>query len=328
MKRKHKLSIYDIGRLERTPVALPQGDAAPVGSLSEYRKQLAREEEEAAAKAEQKRIRAIEQAKLDELNSPAAQRIAKYFRQPLSELQVNGADFAPTDSYGTYEICSSGEANPVDWKKFETYLDSRGIVMYRSGYLRLSAYIESLAYHRNISQDSLSNWTTALDRLVSLNVFEEHELENYQSQSQPEPRKRAVPLDEPSLNDFENLDTHSREGNAKAKILAERLYLKQCSPIVQAWAASLQTNFGLSITEEQLTRVTQWFNAFNKPWTNPKAYDECRRAMVSMYVFPESCLLPEELLARDIENKTTPFDFASRRELANKLKHFGEKIIQ
>src|SRR5580700_6225355 len=114
MSRKNRnrvTTIWDLGRLEKTPVALPTGDAVPVGRLSDYRKQLAREEQEAAVKAEQERIEQAERTRIAELSSPATRAVAFFWSQPIQEIQTNisadvydnGARLVPVDTFGVYE---------------------------------------------------------------------------------------------------------------------------------------------------------------------------------------------------------------------------------
>src|SRR5208337_3065845 len=106
------------------------------------------------------------------------------------------------DIAGDYESGPRDEpAENAAWKEFQENLKSFGCTLSDAGLLRLSHYLVSLNYHRGISLTSVSNFATALERLVSLDVFPEGEITGYrttQTTPEPEPERHAEvnPLDE------------------------------------------------------------------------------------------------------------------------------------
>lgn len=61
------------------------------------------------------------------------------------------------------------------------------------------------------------------------------------------------------------------------------------------WCDSLETNFGLRPTMEDISGPIQdWFTRNNKSWVDYDAYNQCRRYMVSVGRWPETCLTEVE----------------------------------
>lgn len=314
-KRKQKLTIWDLGRIERTPVAQPTGDAIPAGTLSQYRRRLASEEEEARIAAEHKQIVQVDQATIAERNSPLTRAVAFFWSQPLQEIRTNlsddvydnGAKLVPVDAFGEYE---TGPRNAVEehaaFADFNTALTSQGCTLYRGGFLRLQGYLESLAAARGVSLSSVANYKTALARLVSLNCFEgPHELEGYppatKKVKQPEEPRRATMDDLLALGD-------SREDQRKVVDLGEQSWLEEWLPRATEWVTSLQKYFGFSPTPEDLRRVSDWIqrNGLHLKRNDPRTYEAARRWMcASGYWNPAICLTNLERFLVDYENLDT-----------------------
>ncbi|HEY1659980.1 MAG TPA: hypothetical protein VGG14_16625 [Candidatus Sulfotelmatobacter sp.] len=324
MKRKRKLSIYDLGRLENTPVNLPQGEAAPVGRLSDYRKQLAREEQEAAVKAKQARLNREERARIDELSSPATRAVAFFWALALQEIQTNisadvydnGISLVPVDTFGVYETGDAGDA----FDEFNSDLVNRGITLYRGGLVRLQLYLKA----RGVSL-TFNNYQAALDRLASLNCFQQYELAGYlslassqtvveQPREESEPR-RALMDDLLALGD-------SREDERKAVDIGDQHWQTEWLEIAKDWVTSLQKFFGFSPTPEDLRRVNDWIqrNGQHHNRNDKRLYDAARRWMcASGYWNSATCLTATERFLLDFENlDTTRMTFDERRILSNK----------
>ena len=326
--RKRKLSIYDIGRLPSVPVVLPQGDAAPAGTLKQYRERLAEEEKQAAAKDEQEKRNAIETARIAELTSPASQKIAKYWRTDLKEIATNGLDMTPNDLAGDYEIGPRDNVTEVaTWKEFKENLASFGCSLSDSGGERLGAYLCSLAYHRGVSLTAVSNWTVALERLHSLDVFRQGELQGYRPRLQStveQPRRHAVinPLAE-----IETLNLDSREGNRRAKEIATNDFFgREMAHVVDQWESWLFATFNYILTDDARKAAGQWWE--RNPTANPlrgESWTALRLNLVKQGVIPASCKTSEEILNETIEKSSERSDsYETRRSLRQAIRDLAQ----
>jgi hypothetical protein len=332
-KRKQKLTIWDLGRIERTPVAQPTGDAVPAGTLSQYRRRLASEEEEARIAAEHKQIVQAEQATIAERNSPLTRAVAFFWSQPLQDIRTNlsddvydnGAKLVPVDAFGEYE---TGPRNAVEedaaFADFNTALTSQGCTLYRGGFLRLQGYLESLAAARGVSLSSVANYKTALDRLVSLDCFEgPHELEGYppatKKVKQPEEPRRAT------MDDLLNVDESTRAGRREAQRISEELYFIERQPMVRAWFASLAKNFGIEVTHADAERCKSWFERNNKSFLNPHHFNECRLWNARAGYWPDALTSVERVNDEIEKADLTRMGFDERRILSNKKRAAQEE---
>lgn len=333
-KRKQKLTLWDLGRIERTPVAQPTGDAVPAGTLSQYRRRLASEEEEARIAAEHKQIVQAEQATIAERNSPLTRAVAFFWSQPLQEIRTNlsddvydnGAKLVPVDAFGEYE---TGPRNAVEehaaFADFNTALTSQGCTLYRGGFVRLQMYLESLAATRGVSLSSVANYKTALDRLVSLNCFEgPHELEGYppaaKKVEQPEAVRQQV-----TYETLEAVDESTKAGRLQSQRISEELYFLERQPMVRAFFDSLARNFGITVTHADAERCKAWFLRNNKSFLNPNHFNECRRWNARAGYW-KNALTAVERVNDEIEKvglSTMTFD--ERRILSNKKRAAQEE---
>jgi len=141
-------------------------------------------------------------------------------------------------------------------------------------------------------------------------------------------RHATVEFQKPSLDDIERIDTSTREGEARAKAIVNELAEYEVAPLVQEWEASLYQHFRLVLTSEDRKRITAMFRKFNLSWSNKKSYDIIRRTMVSQGFWSDTALTAEEKEAIAWEKRTERSDtFEARRELANRLQQFGQKIL-
>jgi hypothetical protein len=332
-RNRNVTTVWDLGRLEKTPVALPTGDAVPVGTLKQYRERLSREEQEAAAKAEQERFSREERARIAELSSPATRAVAFFWSQPIQEIQTNisadvydnGISLVPVDTFGVYE---SGPRNAgkedAAFAEFNAVLTSQGTTLYRGGFLRLQGYLESLAAARGVSLSSVANYKTALDRLVSLNCFEgPHELEGYppatKKVEQPEEPRRAT------MDDLLNIDESTRAGRREAQRISEELYFIERQPMVRAWFASLAKNFGIEVTHADAERCKSWFERNNKSFLNPHHFNECRLWNARAGYWPHAKTAVETVNDEIEQADLTRMTFDERRILSHKKRAAQEE---
>lgn len=329
--KKCKLSIYDIGRLPSVPVVLPQGDAAPAGTLKQYRERLAEEEKQAAAKDEQEKRNAIEAARIAELSSPASQKIAKYWRTDLKELVINGLEMSPVDLAGDYEIGPRGdnEKEAATWREFRDNLKKAGCNLSDAGGERLGWFLCSLAYHRGVSLTSVSNWATALERLHSLDsAFQPGELTGYRPQSHvtvEQPRQRHAVVN--PLAEIEILNLDSREGNRRAKEIATNDFFgREMAQVVDQWESWLEATFHYVLTDDVRKAAGQWWE--RNPTANPlrgESWTALRLNLVKQGVMPASCRTREEILMETIEVETNTDSHETRRNLRQQIRDLAQK---
>jgi hypothetical protein len=320
-KRKSRLTVADIGRLPL--VRLP--DARPRQTLKEFQA------------TEEARIKAEERQRLEDVSRPlkeaarlASVRIAKYWSQNLEDIKLNGIDFTPNDLAGNYEMGPRDDkAEEAAWNEFNANLTSQGCTIYRGGFQRLQMYLESLAYHRDVSLTSVANWKAALDRLVSLNCFESHELEGYQPltamQTAPEPERHAV-ID--PLAEIERLNLDSRAGNRQAKQLATNDFFgRQMAPIADQWRDWLLATFNYVLTDDARKAAGQWWE--RNPTASPltaSSWTQMRLNLVKRGIMPPTCRTKEEILMETIEASSERGDsYETRRNLRQQIRDLAQK---
>jgi hypothetical protein len=325
-RRKSRLTVADIGRLPL--VKMPD---QPRPSLKRFQQEEAREEEAARIAAESRRLeplRGVEQ-ELREAAREASARIAMYWRIPIEEIQMNPVSITRVDLAGDYEIGPRDEpAENAAWKEFQENLKSSGCTLSDAGLLRLSHYLSSLNYHRGISLTSVSNFAKALERLVSLDVFQPGELTGYRqtaSKTTPEPERHAV-ID--PLAELEDLTLESRSGNARAKQIATNDFFgRQVAPIASQWREWLIATFNYVPTPEVQKAAGQWF--LNNPTESPlssEAWTRLRLNLIKKNVMPKECRLPEEILMESIESSSERSDsYEARRNLRQRIRELAHK---
>ena len=325
-RRKSRLTVADIGRLPL--VKMPD---QPRPSLKRFQQEEAREEETARIAAERRRTAPLREAEqeLREAAREASARIAMYWKIPIEEIQMNPVSITRVDIAGDYEIGPRDElAENAAWKEFQENLKSSGCTLSDAGLLRLSHYLSSLNYHRGISLTSVSNFATALERLVLLDVFQPGELTGYKQTptktvEQPQRHRRVDPLSE-----IESLNLDSREGNRRAKEIATNdFFSRQVAPIASQWREWLIATFNYVPTDEVQKAAGQWF--LNNPTENPlrgEAWTSLRLNLVKKGVMPQSCLTREEILNQTIEQSSDRSDsYEVRRNLRQQIRELAQK---
>lgn len=292
--------------------------------------------EEAAREAREKeQAEAAERARLDEASRPlreaareASNRIRAYWSQPLQEIKTNGPELSPVDLFGDYTTDQQVVAEGEPWNEFNAYLTSRGVTLYRGGLLRLEAYMQSLEYHRGVALTSVFNWNLGLSRLASLKCFEPHELEGYQP---PIPQTTPAPAPErpvDPLAEIETLDLSSRTGSARAKEIATNDFFgRQMAPIADRWRSWLLATFNYVLTSKATKAAGEWWE--RNPTASPltaSSWTQLRLNLVKRGVMPSTCLLPDELLDREIEASSERSDsYEARRNLKQRIRELATK---
>jgi hypothetical protein len=324
-RRKSRLTVADIGRLPL--VKMPD---QPRPSLKRFQQEEAREEEAARIAAESRRLeplRGVEQ-ELREAAREASARIAMYWRIPIEEIQMNPVSITRVDIAGDYEIGPRDEpAENAAWKEFQENLKSFGCTLSDAGLLRLSHYLSSLNYHRGISLTSVSNFATALERLVSLDVFQSGELTGYQTPAPaptPTPTRHTV-ID--PLAEIESLNLDSREGNRRAKQLAANDFFgREFAHVVDQWEGWLLATFNYVLTDDVRKAAGKWWE--RNPTASPlsgESWTSLRLNLVKQGVMPASCRTREEILMETIEVETNTDSYEARRNLRQQIRDLAQR---
>jgi hypothetical protein len=320
-KKFRAKNIYDLSHI---PVSEVKREDS-VGRLSDYRKRLAREEEEARIAAGQKQIEQAETARLAELASPAARRIAAYWSQPLFEIQINGLDLSPVDLCGDYEIGPRDDkAETTAWNEFNANLTSQGCTIYRGGFQRLQMYLESLAYHRDVSLASVANWRTALVRLHSLSVFEPHELEGYRPPSATVEQPQQTQTEVNPLDELEALSLESRAGNLRGREIVNGLVGNEERASWFKFIEQFPHGTGHDLTHAEGLAIFNMMKHRGLDFRNPKHLRMVVVALCKMGELPaEKILSPQEQLDIFIEQADLS-DIAVRREVNRRQRVINE----
>jgi hypothetical protein len=324
--RKRKLSIYDIGRLPSTPVENESG----FQTRKEFFEQEEREQARIAASEERRRTAPLREAEqeLREAAREASARIAMYWKIPIEEIQMNPVSITRVDIAGDYEIGPRDEpAENAAWKEFQENLKSFGCTLSDAGLLRLSHYLSSLNYHRGISLTSVSNFATALERLVSLDVFQSGELTGYQTPTPtpaPTPTRHTV-ID--PLAEIESLNLDSREGNRRGKELCtNHFFSREFAHVVDQWEGWLLATFNYVLTDDVRKAAGKWWE--RNPTTSPlsgESWTSLRLNLVKQGVMPASCRTPEEILMKTIEAETNTDSYEARRNLRQQIRELAQR---
>lgn len=198
-------------------------------------------------------------------------------------------------------------------------LPESGYVLEQDGKARLAIYaqVQSVC---GADMTNASNVEQAYKRLFSLGCFAENELKFNPSKVQKKPDPPKAPAPEPEV-DIEAIDTSTREGQAIAKHqVTKEVFTNEARPIWQAWRESLLDNFGYVMDENVQRHAYQTFTDLNLSFLDRRSYDRVRLILVGQGLMPETCLTPEDKLARSIENASTPTEnYFQRRNIRDAI---------
>lgn len=153
---------------------------------------------------------------------------------------------------------------------------------------QLWVYISTFCGRHLVNQENLKRY---FDALVDSEAFDAQDIIYDPSlivKAQPEPKREVSP------DDFESLNLSSEDGRRQGIKIAQELFGIEFAPVVDHWASSLLTRFGLSLTPQQGAAVQQWMERRNKAITFD-SLEECRRSLVRATIFPATALDLEDL---------------------------------
>jgi hypothetical protein len=300
MRKKQKIGIFDIGRLESTPVALPQGDAAPVGTLKQYREKLAREEAESAARLQSAIAEQQAQASrtIKACLETSAPLKARFWSQPLDRLKVSLNDEDAYDELFLQKDSTDVDSNEIFDRvmAFVTNVPSLEMEDER----RFSLYVACQVLNDVVVNDE--SLTVMFDRCVTLGIFKGRDVD-FLRPVQPKPRAVQPEPQRESLDDFESIDTSSRDGSRRAKNLAENLYIEEFLPLARQWVQSLEKHYGFTPSSEDMRRVSDFIAKRNLSRLAPATYDAARIFMCDAgYWNADKCLTETEKYLKYVES--------------------------
>jgi hypothetical protein len=322
-RKKQKMTIWDLGRLETMPVP-KKGDPTAGETLAQYKRRKAAE-----AKAEhEKTLREFEQVNtrlateyfevLRKFWSRDIPTLAKVMskREALEQMGCCDDIGLPT---GTRDEAAAGKAT----RAFVAALPNRGITLSDEGKTRFMMYIAAqlMGLDVAITEESLQ---TMLDRFISIDAFADGEITIDESK---QPRKVVQPTPEPKV-DLEalNISGNSEHERLARKTVTERMYAEG-SPLHQEWMDHLYRRYAFVPTRADLeylygtTPGTGWFVRSNMSYVDRRSFDAAKRHMVSVGKWPESLLSADELTSRWIESGAalSTLDFDERQRLRKRI---------
>jgi hypothetical protein len=326
MKKKRRLTLQDVARIPVTPVPI-KGEYG-VGHAWEYRQSEDRKAREAEA-AEQRRFQSVQDdfnQTLRELNKSQKQLTHELWGRPLDCIDNPASwsgDLAADPTIGLQDAVKpfdiQADASNLRAVAVEFELNAKeltGYTLNEDGAKRLLYFAFAQAIHGK-DLTTVAAWVTCFERLLECDCFDAGEIEFHHAKKVVRPRVEEVeqPRRE-SLEDFESIDTTTRDGSRRAKNLAENLYVEEMLPIATAWVTSIQRHYGFSPTSEDMRRVSGWIERNNLNMLAPQTYDAARRWLVASGFWPESCLTETEKFNLSLEAiDTSRLTVAQRNDL-------------
>jgi hypothetical protein len=312
MARKKRIGLFDLGSLPLTPIALPQGDAAPVGTLKQFReREQAREKQEAATReAEITRVQADSSRLLAECLSVSAPTMTKFWSQSLDRIKPRLHDEHVWDNLFLEVSEEAVDSNAV-YDAIQAFLDGE---VFTQGYSlgdisrrRFGLYVASQVNAGVVVNPA--SLAVMFKRCFDLNIFagdgDSEFVEHFRAETPVDQPRVEPPVEQPrqvTYADLEAVNESTREGQREARRISERLYEQQAGPLLHEWCNHLEANFGFRPTSEDISGPIQnWMDRNNKSWLSRKALDEVKRYMCSSGRWPESCLTEMEKFTRDLE---------------------------
>ena len=299
MKKKQRLTIWDLGRRETTPPVVQR--EAGVGHLWEYRRTLEREEQEKAARMQS----AIEQTQAEssrimaECLSTSAPLKANFWSQPIDKLKTRLRDEDAFDELFLEKSDEDVDSNEI-YDRVMAFCNDIP-TLEAEDERRFNLYVACQVLNNVVINDL--SLRMMFDRCLSLGLFK-----GIVEPTIPTPTRPPVQQEEPrreSLGDFESIDTTTRDGSRRAKNLAENLYVEEMLPIATQWVESIQKHYGFSPTSEDLRRVSNWIERNNLNRLAHSTYDSARKWLVASGYWPETCLMETEKFRLELEKLDT-----------------------
>jgi hypothetical protein len=108
---------------------------------------------------------------------------------------------------------------------------------------------------------------------------------------QPEPAPKPKSLDE-------ILKTEAGitpESDQKLKMAVAAGVTSEGAAVLGQWVQHLMKDYGYVPTPEAENEIVNWFRRENRSWLDARSYDDCRRGMVRLGVFPNTMMTTQEV---------------------------------
>lgn len=159
---------------------------------------------------------------------------------------------------------------------------------------QLFVYIHTFCGKHLVSEDNLTRYFNAL---VDSEAFDAADLTYDESLIV----KAPAPERDVTVNDLDGVDTSTPEGFRKAKDIADNLMFAEAQPIFRLWRTSLSENFNVTISDDDIRYMCEWFLANNKNWLDKRSYDAFRLHMVRTGRWSEHLLTIEDIRERAVD---------------------------
>lgn len=328
MSKKQRIGIFDLGRIEITPTKYADAEK-PTTTLRQFRADEARREQ-AEKDAEQRRVQAAQsdfERTLREVNKSQKELTQQLWGRPLDcidnpdswsgELAADST-IALQDAVKRFDIHADASTLRAVAVQFELSMkELTGYTLNEDGAKRLLYFGFAQAIHGK-DLTTVAAWVTCFERLVDCGCFDDGEIEFHHAKNvepRPQPVEQQEP--EPTYADLDAQEAESREGRRASHRIADRLYNLETNEVAAAWSESLRTNFGLSLNQEQIKAVHEWFERNPmQSWVSHRSYDLCRLALVRNGIFPPTATTAVERFSRELESlDLTRMGFEQRQDL-------------
>jgi hypothetical protein len=314
-KRKRLVSPWSLGSLPVTPVENKSG--------WESREQFYANEREKAERPIREQQEQIT-ASLRQLQKLATE----YWSQPVatlaknlrSELSKDSGFFTPVvrdqftieEAQAAFDIWCDTEMQKTTGYSFATF----------DGGSRCVLYGVSQAHHgSDMSQPT--SWAAAFARTLQLAIYQPGELSFDKSKA---PKAVEAPAPQPKIEDIDNYSLESTAGRKAALAVVEELASSEAAEMCRLWLDQLKRDYDFTPTDAQIKHVVAWFNRNNKNWLRHEAYNECRRSLVSQFIFPEHMLTRDERQSREMEGVNLgALGYDQRIRLMNRVQRLADQ---
>jgi hypothetical protein len=207
------------------------------------------------------------------------------------------------------------------FSEFKLNLTRQGVTLNESATPKIRKVVEQ---NPTVDLRICENWQKIYTLMDELGCFTDTDRT---VQVQPiQPVKKQA---RPTFADVEKINTLAgSDSEREARKLTTNLMTMEIQPRYDMWAQSLIDDFGHYLTEKQTRAACAWFtnNSHHHSPMISKSWDACRRSLVSQFIFPDSCLRPDEREARDLESvNLSAMSFDERRDLRNRLQRLQDQ---
>ncbi len=310
MKRKRKLTIFDLKSLPSTPVVNKPRETLKTFTENYNREETARQEAP---------LRKLESDYSQGLRENQAN-VKEFFSLPTDQLNNARPASVPVDfGIGSFpesaERPTAEEYRNLQLEFWET-LNARGCSFNEAAWIRFNIYVGTLARERKFAI-TLDFLEASFQRLLELSCFNDGELTG----TVP---KTKQPAPEPEVNELEptlRADVYRESipsSDPRWRKIVSLGWTTSFNQWFFRWLESLRENWAFDFPIDRLgMKAANFLDRWNLSPFVHSSWDAVRIAFVRSGDFPEHMLTPSEQLSQLIENSNTN-DYSVRRELGRR----------